>query len=103
MHNQSVVVLVDSQTAIKSLIKCTVTSITVLNCIRKLNQLGKQNHVSIASIPGNAEVHGNEVADYVAKSGSKSKMHGPEPFITVRMPVVLAQLRTGPQIEYGNL
>ena len=23
------------------------------------------------------------VADYVAKSGSKSKMHGPEPFITV--------------------
>ena len=25
----------------------------------------------------------NEVADYVAKSGSKSKMHGPEPFITV--------------------
>ena len=25
----------------------------------------------------------NEVADYLAKSGSKSKMHGPEPFITV--------------------
>ena len=30
-------------------------------------------------------------------------MHGPEPFITVRMPVVLARLRTGPQIEYGNV
>ena len=26
-------------------------------------------------------------------------MHGSEPFITVRMPVVLAQLRTGPQID----
>ena len=36
------VVLVDSQAAIKSLIKCTVTSITVFNCIRNLNQLGKQ-------------------------------------------------------------
>ena len=48
IHNQSIVVLVDSQAAIKSLIKCTVTSITVLNCIRNLNQLGKQNHVSIA-------------------------------------------------------
>ena len=44
-------------------------------------------------IPGQAGVHGNEVAivlcriyemtDYFAKSGSKSKMHGPEPFITV--------------------
>ena len=83
MHHQSIFVLVDSQAAIEALIKCTVTSITVLNCIRNLNQLGKQNHVSIAWIPGHAEVHGNEVADYVAKSGSKFKMHGPEPFITV--------------------
>ena len=47
MHNQRIVVLVDSQAAIKSLIKCTVTSITGFNCIRNLNQLGKQNHVSI--------------------------------------------------------
>ena len=50
MHNQRIVVLVDSQAAIKALTKCTVTSITVFNCIRNLNQLGKQNHVSIASI-----------------------------------------------------
>ena len=50
MHNQSIVVLIDCQAAIKALIKCTVTSITVLNCIRNLNQLGKQNHVSIAWI-----------------------------------------------------
>ena len=28
-------------------------------------------------------VHDNEVAEYVAKSGSKPEMHGPEPFITV--------------------
>ena len=83
MHNQSIVVLVGGQAAIKALIKRTVTSITVLNCIRNLNQLGKQNHVSIAWIPGHAGVYGNEVADYLAKSGSKSKMHGPEPFITV--------------------
>ena len=53
MLNQSIIVLVDSQAAIKSLIKCTVTSIiTVLKCIRNLNQLGKQNHVSIVWIPG---------------------------------------------------
>ena len=83
MHNQSIVVLVDSQAAIKAPIKCTVTSITVFNWIGNLNQLSKQNHVSIAWIPGHAGVHGNEVADYLAKSGSKSKIHGPEPFITV--------------------
>ena len=75
--------LVDTQAAIKALIKCTVTSITVLNCIRNVNKLGKKKHVSFAWIPGHAGVHGNEMADYVAKSGSKSKTHGPEPFITV--------------------
>ena len=84
MHNQDIVMLVDSQTAIKTLIKGTVTSTAVFNCVRNLNQLGKQNqHVSIAWIPGHAGVHGNEVADYVAKSRSKSKIHGLEPFNTV--------------------
>ena len=55
----------------------------MFNCIRNLNQLSKQNHVSIAWIPGYAGIHGNEVADYIAKSGCKLKMHGPEPFVTV--------------------
>ena len=80
MYNQSIVELVDGQAVIKALTKCTVTSITVLKCIRNLNQLGKQNHINIAWIPGHAGIHRNKVADYVAKSGSKSKMHGPEPF-----------------------
>ena len=83
MQNQNIVVLVDSQAAIKALIKSSVTSITVLNCIRNLNRLGKQNHVSIAWISEHAGVHGNDVADYVAKSGSKSKIDGHEPFIAV--------------------
>ena len=55
----------------------------MFNCIRKLNQFGKQNHVSIAWILGHAGVHGNEVPAYVVQSGSKSKIHRPEPFITV--------------------
>ena len=82
MHNQNIAVLVDSQAAIKAFIKCTVTSITVLNYIRNLNQLGKQNHGSITWIPGHG-VDDYEVADYLAKSGSKSKIHGPELLITV--------------------
>ena len=53
--------------------------------MENLNQLRKHYHVSIAWIPNHAGVglHGNEVADYLAKSGSKPKLHGPEPFITV--------------------
>ena len=92
MHNQIIIVLVDSQGATKSFIQCTVTSITVLNFIKNLNQLGKQNHASIAWISGHAGVHGKEVALYLAKSGSKSKMHGPNLLLQSRMPVLLARL-----------
>ena len=99
MHNQCIVVVVGSQAVIKALIKCTVTSITVHNCIKNLNQLGKQNHVSIAWIPGHAGVHSNQVAGYLAESDSNSEMHGPESLSQSRMPVVLARLRTGPQID----
>ena len=52
INNQSIVVLVESQAAIKALKNCTVTSITVFNCITNLNQIGKQNHVSITWIRG---------------------------------------------------
>ena len=38
MHNQNNFVVIDSQAAMKSFIKCIVTSITVLKCIRNLNQ-----------------------------------------------------------------
>ena len=103
MHNQNIVELVDSQAAIKALIKCTVTSITVLNCIRNLNQLGKQNHVSIAWIPGHAGVHGNEVADYLTKSGSKSKIHGPEPFITVAYASCVSMVKDWSTVRWKSM
>ena len=101
MHNQSIVVLVDSQAAIKALIKCTVASTTMFNCIRNLNQLGKQNHFSIAWIPGHAGEHGNEVEDYVAKSRStvNQKYMVLNRLLQSGMPAVLARLRTGPQID----
>ena len=38
MHYQTIFALVNSQAAIKALIKCTVALITVFNCIRNLNQ-----------------------------------------------------------------
>ena len=85
MHSQSIAVHVDNQAAIKALKRCAATSITVLNCIENLNQFCKQNHVNIAWIPGHVGVYSYEMANYVivAKSGSKSKIHGPEPFTRV--------------------
>ena len=50
-------------------------------------------HVSIAWISGLAGVHGNEVANYLAKSGSKSKTHGPELFVTVSYPSCVSTVK----------
>ena len=50
MHNQSIVVLVASQAAVKALIKCTATSITAFNCIRSPNQF-KVNKTTLV-LPG---------------------------------------------------
>ena len=103
MHNQNIVVLVDSQAAIKALMKCTVASITVLNCIRNLNQLAKQNHASIAWIPGQAGVHGNEVANYLAKSKSKSKIRGPEPFITIPYASCVSTVKDWSKVKWKSM
>ena len=102
MHNQSIVALVDSQAAIKALIKCTVTSITVLNCIRNLNQLGKQNHVSIE---GFRDMQGFMVTKWPImwpNQDLNQKCMVLNLLLQSRMPVVLARLRTDPQID-GNL
>ena len=110
MLNQSIVVLVDSEAAIKSLIKCTVASITVFNCIRNLNQLAKQNHVSIAWIFGHAGVRGNELCSQFNQGRLCSQLNQDlnQKYLALslilqsRMPAVLARLRTGQQID-GNL
>ena len=63
MHIQSIAVLVDSQAAIKALIQSTVTSNTVLYCIRNLNQLGKQNRES-KTLPGSLNMQGYMVTKW---------------------------------------
>ena len=47
-------------------------------------------------------MHGNKVADYVAKSGSKSKIHGLEPYITVPYASCISTVKDWSQID-GNL
>ena len=58
--NQNIVVMVDSQAAIKAVENVTVKSNTVLNCIKNLNALGRQNHLLIVWIPSHTGIYGNE-------------------------------------------
>ena len=81
--NEEIIILVDSQAAILAIQNNTVKSNTVLSCIKHLNKLGENNHVTVAWTPGHTGIHGNEKADTLAKSGSAFNCFGPEPFVPI--------------------
>ena len=62
--NEEIIILVDSQAAILAIQNNTVKSSTVLSCIKHLNKLGEDNHVTVAWTPGHTGIHGNEKAGY---------------------------------------
>ena len=81
--NEKIVILVDSQAAILAIQNNLVKSNTVLTCIKNINILGKDNHVTIAWTPGHTGIQGNKKADILAKSGSALNCLGPESFIPI--------------------
>ena len=82
-RSQKIVVLSDSQAAIKALGNNTVRSNTVFYCIEALNKLRADNQVLVSWIFGHEGIEGNEKADDLAKEGSELKQEGPEPFVPV--------------------
>ena len=93
LQNENISILVDSQAAIKALEASIVTSCTVLEAIKSLNNLGCQNRIFVTWIPGHSGIHGNEKVDKLAKAGSTLQMQGPEPFITVPHASLVSELK----------
>src|SRR5699024_1936041 len=52
----------------------------VWECLGKLNELGKDNRVSLVWILGHTGIEGNEKANKLAKAGTSTPFVGPEPF-----------------------
>ena len=67
--NQTVVILSDSQAALKALASPVVKQMLVGNCINNLNFLGQNNQVMLMWVPGHSNIVGNEEADTLAKAG----------------------------------
>jgi len=57
----------------------------VLECLGKLNDLGRNNKVPLLWVPGHVEVEGNEQADTLARKGTSTPLIGPEPFLGKHM------------------
>ena len=70
MENETITFLSDSQASLAALNKLTVKSDTVEKCLNALNALGKNNSVHLRWVKAHVGIHGNEVADSLAKKGS---------------------------------
>ena len=68
--NQNINMFSDSQASLAALNKLTVNSETVDRCIQALNVLGSNNKVHLRWVKAHVGIHGNEVADALAKNGT---------------------------------
>ena len=70
MEKQTITFFSDSQASLAALNKLTVKSDTVDKTLNALNDLGKKNTVHLRWVKAHVGIHGNEVADFLAKKGS---------------------------------
>ena len=68
----------DSQVALNALHAVKTTSSLVQKCQKALNDISAQHTVGLYWVTGHARVHGNEMADKLARSDSIQKFIGPE-------------------------
>ena len=74
-----ILILLDSMAVIRSVSRCEIRSKLIWDCLGKLNQLGRQNKVTLAWIKGHSGIPGNIKADFLAKQGAAKAFVGPEP------------------------
>ena len=70
MKSQTITIYSDSQASLAALNKLTVNSDTVEKCLNALNALGKDNGIHLRWVKAHVGIHGNEIADFLAKKGS---------------------------------
>jgi ribonuclease HI len=68
--NKRILILSDSQAALKALSSLKVTSRLVAECLDALSELACLNEVTLVWVPGHCGVFGNEEADKLARQAS---------------------------------
>lgn len=93
-----VTIFCDSQAAILAIHNNTIQSRTVLSAVKALNALGERKLVHLQWIKGHNGSDGNDLADYMAKLGSRNAIIGPSPFLP--MPTVQVKAISASQTQF---
>jgi len=77
--NKRILIFSDSQAALKALSSPKVTSGRIAECLDALTALASQNEITLAWVPGNRGIPGNEEFDKLVRQASATPLLGPEP------------------------
>lgn len=91
----------DSQAALRALNAPTFTSRLVWDCRCVLEELAKDNEVSLIWVPGHSGIRGNEIADQLAKAASATELVGPGP--AIGLPCSLGRGAIGGWLRHQHL
>lgn len=78
MNRSKLFICTDSQSAIEAVSSPLVKSKLVFECEQRVNRPRAQNKVTFLCVPGHEGIHGNEIADELARQGAEKEFIGPE-------------------------
>jgi ribonuclease HI len=81
--NKRILIISDSQAALKALSSSKVTSRLVAECLDALSELAGLYDVTLVWVPGHCGIFGNEEADKLARQASAKPLLGPEPALGI--------------------
>jgi ribonuclease HI len=99
-QDSNITIFSDSQASLLALSSLKISSHIVRETWTNLETLASVNCLQLKWIPGHSDFVGNEIADKLAREGSSTHFHGPEPFICIPAKTCMVDIDTWMELTH---